>query len=314
MNRIEQYKIFFLGLFAMFIFLISGPVILNGQNDEPKSTQKKEQVQKKARIQLDYYNSNDQEYIIKATVKTKEGRSYVNVPGVPVQFAIAAEIEEYNVDLGEIVSDASGVAQFTGNVSDLPRFGIITIKTAIAESADFKKYSKKLEVQNASMVVDYVTEDSTNLIKVRCFTTDSTGEEVPIDDLDIKVFVERLFGELPVSDEFNETDDDGYVEIVFPDNVNGTIGGLLTVVVRVEDHDDYGNLVNQKETSWGIPLINNDNANARLLWAGKYKAPLALVILINGVLGVVWGMILYIVINIVRIFRIGKATKSTMQT
>jgi len=313
MINIEKYKIFFLGLCALFMFLISGPVILNGQNDESKPAQKKEKVQKKARIQLDYYNTNDQEYSIKATVKTKKGRSYINVAQVPVQFTLTAEIGDLMMDLGEVISDGNGVAEFKGSLSELPGSGIFTFEAAIKESADFKKYSRKLDVINASMEVKYLVEDSTNLIRVHCFTTDSAGQVAPIEGLDLKVNVERLFGELSVSDGFDKTDADGRAEIIFPQNVNGAVGGALVVVVRVEDHEDYGNLVNLKEVSWGIPLINNVNAKERLLWAGKYKAPLPLVILINGVLGVVWGMILYIVINVVRIFRIGKAEKAALR-
>lgn len=312
MKRIEKYKISFLGLFAMIICMVSGPTILNGQDDESEAAQKKEIVQKKVRIQLDYYNANNQEYTIKASVKTKEGRSYVSVQGAPVLFTVKSDIGDLEMDLGEVVADQKGVALFKGNVSELPRSGIINFTSTIKESPEFKKYSRSLEIVNASMDVDYVTEDSTNLVRVRCFTRDSTGQAIPIAGLGLKVNVERLFGELPVSDGFDATDADGRAEIIFPDNVNGAIGGTLVAVVRVEDHEDYGNLVNQNEVSWGIPLVSNENANQRLLWAGQYKAPLPLVILINGVLGVVWGMILYIVINVVRIFRIGKAEKAAL--
>lgn len=314
MNRIVTSRIFFLGLCIVSMFTVCLPQTLIGQEGEQESTQKEVKKAKKARMQLDYFNINNQEFTIKATVKTKEGRSYVTVADVPVLFNVSSEDEKFDTALGEVISDAQGVAQVTGKVSDLPLSGLIIFEAGIEASTEFKKYSKSLEVLNAEMEIDFVTEDSTNLIKVRCARFDSTGLDIPVDDLDIKVYVERLFGELPISTEFNFTDDDGEVEILFPQNVGGDSDGLLAIVVRVEDHDDYGNLVGQKDISWGTPLIQTSNGKERLLWAGKYKAPIPLVILVNGVLIVVWGLIFYIALNILRIFRLGKSTKSALQT
>jgi hypothetical protein len=298
----------------MCLLAVALPSLLNGQAGVQKRTEKSERIQKKLRIQLDYFNTNNEEYTIRATVKTKEGRSYVTVEGALVMFTVAEENGDFDAVLGEVVSDEGGVAQITGNLSELPSTGIITFKAAIAESADFKKYARKLEVRNAVMAVEYASRDSTNLIKVRCSLIDSAGQDTPISDLVIKVYVERLFGELPVSTKFNETDDSGRTEILFPHNVHGNTEGQLVIVVRVEDSEEYGNLVNRSEISWGIPLPKNGHLHERLLWAAKYNAPVPLVIIVNGVLIAVWGMILYIVLNVVKIFRIGKATKEAIQT
>jgi hypothetical protein len=313
MKRRIKHGIFYFGMCAMLMMLVISPLSLYGQQGD-KTAQKKERKQKKARIQLDYYNINGQEYSIKATVKTKEGRSYVTVPGVPVNFNVTSEDGMFEANLGEIVSDAKGVAQITGKIGELPVTGIVIFKAGIKASKDFKKYAKKLEVTNAVMDVSYVTEDSTSHVKVRCFMPDSTGNRVAVGGLDVKVYVERLFGELPVAVDFNTTDDNGEVDIEFPPTVHGDLEGKLMVVVRVEDHDEYGNLVNRQEMEWGIPQVIESNGNGRLLWAGKYKAPIPLVIIVNGVLITVWGSIFFILLNVLKIYRLGRKTESTLQT
>jgi hypothetical protein len=306
MNTIVKYKKIFPGVFFMILLNFTLPVLVSGQVGEHNQEQKNERVQKKVRMQLDYFNINDQDYSIRATVKTKEGRSYVTVDGAVVRFSMTTDNGESEVDLGAVVSDMTGVAQLSGKVSDLPRFGTITITATIAESEDFKKYSRDLDIHNVRMAVDYVTEDSTNRIKVHCSIMNAEGQDVPVSDLEIDVFVERLFGELPISTEFNTTDDFGQANILFPDNVRGGADGQLVVLVRIIDHEEYGNLVNRKEISWGTHLIQNGQARERLMWAAKNNAPLPLVIIINSVLIAVWGMILYIVFNVVKIRRLGK--------
>ena len=181
-------------------------------------------------------------------------------------------------------------------------------------SADFKKYAKKLEVTIAVMDVIYINEDSTSHVRVRCYTPDSAGNSVAVKGIDVKVYVERLFGELPVAVDFNTTAENGEVKIEFPPTIHGDLEGKVMVVVRVEDHDEYGNLINRKEMEWGIPQVIESNGNGRLLWAGKYKAPIPLVIIVNGVLIAVWGSIFLILLNVFKIYRLGRETESTLQT
>ena len=130
------------------------------------------------------------------------------------------------------------------------------------------------------------------------------GEDIPVEEAEVKVFVKRPFGDLPIIKEAEWSDEDGMIEVVFPNDLPGDENGILEVIARVEDSDDYGSLETVKEIEWGIIPHFDDNTLKRSLWAAGANAPLGLLFFVNALIISVWGIIFYIGWQIFKIYKV----------
>lgn len=257
----------------------------------------------RARIQIDYFARNDSIHELAATVKTKEESSYVNVPGVPVQFYIG-EMNAGN-ELGTEVTGKNGRAVVTiprALLDTLPKYTFIA---AISDHERFRDYSRDLEITPATMAVDFTEDEGAYNITVRVTARDSSGQWTPVSGADIKVYVQRLFGELPVSVDFNVTGEDGEVAIAFPDDIPGDPEGKIGIIVKIPDHTHFGNLVHREIRAWGMPGQTERAEIDGELWSARMNAPMYLIVIVNSMLLGIWGVIVYIIVNLFKIRKLG---------
>lgn len=259
----------------------------------------------RARIQLDYFMRNDSIHELLATVKTKEDRSYVNVPDVDVHFYLGQIASENK--LGTQVSDGRGRARLIVPGNALDTLQAYLFLAAIQDNERFRDYSRELEITPASLEV-WFTEEEEYRVEVRLTARDSSGEWAPVSGADVKVYVHRLFGELPVSVDFNFTDDEGRVSIKFPDDIPGDAEGNIGIIVKIPDHEYFGNLIHREDVPWGMSHEIETAAIKGELWSARMNAPIYLVIIVNTILLGIWGVIVYIVYNLVRIGQLGNDT------
>jgi hypothetical protein len=83
--------------------------------------------------------------------------------------------------------------------------------------------------------------------------------------------------------------------------------GNLILVARVEDNDIYGNLVVEKPVPWGIKLKAGKNFWHRTLWSTGNRAPVWLLFLALSIIIGVWGTLFYLVKQLLKIKKMGKA-------
>jgi hypothetical protein len=257
----------------------------------------------RARMQLDYFSLNNTEHQVNATVKTKEDRSYVNVPDIPVMFFMD-EVAEGNL-LARQISDKDGraVLRIPGDVWDtLSRLQVVA---AILDHERFKDYSRDIEIVPAKMSVEFMQDTSRNTISVEIMKRDSARQWIPAGDVAVKVYAQRMFGELPVSVDFNQTNDDGQVLIEFPKDIPGDQEGIIEIIVKVQDHELLGNLIYRQKEAWGTTEGVEQAHVDRELWSARSNAPMYLVLIVNGLILGIWFTIAYIIYNMLRILRKG---------
>ncbi len=146
-------------------------------------------------------------------------------------------------------------------------------------------------------------EDSIKYItaQVNEYSSDSLGK--PIAELDLYFFVQRTFSQLPIGDYFNTTNENGEVRIEFPYDLRGDSAGNVTIIARIEEDDMFEGVEVSKTASFGIPFHIDYRAHKRSLTAASANAPISLLILVNGIILAVWGIIIYIFTQIYRINR-----------
>ena len=167
------------------------------------------------------------------------------------------------------------------------------------------------EITRAKILIDTSSIDTTRTVNVQVmkFENDSW---LPVKDVDVKIGVRRLGGDLKIGDEETYTTDSlGQVSGEFKlANLPGDAKGNLILIARVEDNDQLGSLSIDKTVPWGKiykPVgVSDFGFGHRSLWAARGKAPIWLMIMAYSIVAGVWGVIFYLIFRIVKISKLGK--------
>ena len=131
-------------------------------------------------------------------------------------------------------------------------------------------------------------------------------------ETEIKLVVRRLMSDLSATEEETfTTDKNGEASAEFSLSIPGDAQGNIDIGAKIDDHEMYGSLVSTKAAKWGVPL-NPDNSFAktfarRTLWATRDKTPIWLLVFPNLIIVSVWGIIFFLIYQITRIIKLGKA-------
>ena len=252
---------------------------------------------KKVRINLSYHEVN-QTKLLKAKVVTKEDRSYIPVADVSVDFYSKEQTDEYK--LGAKKTDSNGLAEFVISTSTMSEDSTFHYFASVASNPDYKDKVQEIEIEQVTYTMKLEVLDSVNVAIINF--KDITGK--PIAKVPVKLYVKRMFGLLPIGEK-KTTNAKGKVSITIEDLIPGDENGMIELIARVEDHDDYGNIDMHKQINWGIPLTTASHSE-RALWAGRANAPIYLVVTANSIIIGIWFVILYIVFQLVKLKKLGK--------
>jgi hypothetical protein len=145
--------------------------------------------------------------------------------------------------------------------------------------------------------------DKNDVKTIMAMAVDQSG--LPIEELDLYFFVTRTFSLLPIGDFFNTTDENGVVEVEFPNDLPGDTEGNVEIIVKIIESDLYHDLTLNVIKKWGIPTTQLDpSEEKRSLWATAANAPIALVLATSGMILVIWLIIGYIIFKLFKISKI----------
>lgn len=171
---------------------------------------------------------------------------------------------------------------------------------------EFPEATGDLEIAKAKIVVDTVIVDSVRTITAKVFELNKT-EWMPVKDVEMKIGVRRLGGVLPVGKEATyTTDSTGGITAEFKRDTLPAEKGILTLVVNVEDNDKYGNLIIEQKLPWGVKIQQANDWNKRSLWSTRFRTPIWLLFMAYSIMAAVWGVLFYLVIQIIKIRKIGR--------
>lgn len=274
-------------------------MFLNGsmlaQDDAKKS---------KIRVTLNYAITNNAQRLLTATVKTKIGRSYNGVADIEVYF-YSDDQSEAN-QLGVQKTDGNGNAQLNLSQANLNVTEQLALMAVVKETEKYLTKSRSIEISPSKLVLDLKIQDSVKTINLSFSTLDTLGQAIPKEGVTVKLFVKRMFGNLPLSEEFTATDENGKISSAFPENIKGDTTGNIELIALIDDESDYGTVSNTAQINWGSVLVVDEQQNKRELWAARANTPIYLLVLINGMILGIWSAILYLVFQIIKIRKLGK--------
>jgi mono/diheme cytochrome c family protein len=127
----------------------------------------------------------------------------------------------------------------------------------------------------------------------------------PIAGLEVKLFVKRYFGNL-VIDKPGDTDAEGKVKFAFPKNIPGDAAGKLTLLAQLSNEELFGSVQSEAEMAIGVPSNRPALNEQRALWNVVQKTPVWLLVTYLLSVLVVWGFIVYVMLQLRAIFKLGE--------
>lgn len=273
---------------------LSNPIKLQGQNKAP------------VRIYLEHFK-NQKKHQLSVRVLAKIDKRYRPAPGVEVAL-FASEIS-YSTLLSILETDKDGTGTYIFSpeqFASAEKTKITKYFAVVNENDTLQPNQVGITIKEVNFDVRFAIEDSVKQIHAHVSETDSSGNTIQQEGVDIKFLVKRPLSPLPVGGEFNSTDEEGNVYVEFPNDLPGDTEGNVEILVRIDAHEDYGTVEVSEFKQWGIPTYYNDDTIRRTLWASGANAPIPLLIFINVLIVSVWGIIFHIIYKIFWIRKIGK--------
>ena len=163
-------------------------------------------------------------------------------------------------------------------------------------------------VTKSKITIDTATTDGLRNIIVTLMKWEN-NVWVPSPEVEMKVGIARNGGSiLPAGDEETYTTDSTGIAMVElkKDSLPGDLKGNYLLAARVEDNDEFGNLLAEKTVPWGlVQKTDNSFFNKRNFWTTRNRTPVWLLLLANSIIIGVWGTLIYLVVQLFKIKKMG---------
>jgi hypothetical protein len=261
-------------------------------------------------IDLAYYQLNNDLPVIKVSAKTKKEKRFVPVEGIEINLFFGTE--NSHGFMGVIKTDGHGAAtlslpeRFKTEWDSLSSFKFIG---TVTKNDNFEDQSTELEISKAKIELTLTDVDSVRTIHAKVLAFENKSW-VAQPETEMKLVVRRLLSDLKATEEDTyTTNETGEVSAEFNVSVPGDTQGNIDVGAKIEDHEKYGSLVSTKAVKWGLPVAPDHSFSKRTLWATRSKTPLWLLIFPNIIIISVWGIIFFLLYQIIRIIKLGKTNE-----
>lgn len=178
---------------------------------------------------------------------------------------------------------------------------IIIVLVLLADPGHAAESSARYD-QPVALDIETFEEEGRKYVKAILLEITTDGHMQPLEGEELLFGVERLFGMLPVS-EFDFTDGDGSVQVRYPDDLPGDEQGNLVVLVRLDDHPEYGTLEVRETVAWGMSPPAEATGDSRLMLMNESK-PMLFSLGYWGGMFVIWGIFFY---GVYRLFKMNDA-------
>jgi hypothetical protein len=158
----------------------------------------------------------------------------------------------------------------------------------------YENTEEEVHFKYATLTLNLKQADTLKTAIAKLTERGKDGKLTGVKGAEIGFYVRRLFGTMPVSEDYKvTTDDSGEAVFAFPkiNNIPGNAKGDMDIVVKVADNERFGNIASISSSRWGVPVPIDKNPFPRVLWASS--APHALVITICVLFGGIWSIFIF---------------------
>jgi len=288
------------------LMLLMVPVLVaaNGLHAQEKAA---------AKLRLNYIKHMDGTYEIKAHAFVKKGKEVEHCTGINLGFYTDADYEKL---FKKVPTDEMGMANLVVRTADVAKFkdstGHFHFYGKIENNEKYKSQEADVSAMEATIAVNFKQQsDTERFVQATLNVYDErAGKLIPGVKMPLKCFVKRSLCSLPVGEDLHYTDSAGYVSIAFPNDIPGDAAGAVTVIVKLDEDDNYGSVIYEKDVTWGRHLEANENPiGHRSLIGARNNAPWFMVVAINAMLFTIWGYLFFVMYELYRIKKISNSAK-----
>jgi 5-hydroxyisourate hydrolase-like protein (transthyretin family) len=257
------------------------------------TAQDQSQGKSETSIELSYYKKADMTKSAVAIVTAKnKDEKFVPAENVRVSFYVQNNNEQQF--LKNVYTDNKGQALIElQKEMPLDTGSAFIIVAKIENDSLYEDAEEKVHYKDANLTLNLNPQDTARLLTAKVTETGKDGKEIPVKDAEVKFYVQRLFGIMPAAEDYTiNTDENGEAVFSYPKGIPGDTAGLITIAARMEDNEQYGNVENKANASWGTRLMVEKDPFPRALW--EPYAPLPLIITISTLFGGVWFVYFFI--------------------
>lgn len=247
-------------------------------------------------VELIAFQQGDSTVKLKATVKAKVEKKMRKLYGIKASFYQVSDSGD--TELGSVITDGNGIGILTVK-ADMVKPGAngsLNYKVVVGGPKNLEAGEAEVSVKRAMLVVTPVKEDNMYSVTVKLVDL-STGEEKPVPETAVGLFVKRSFYPLKIGE--GNTDENGETSIEVPANLPGDNLGNITLLAKLDENETYGNLETASIQQWGTPVSNRKEDQPRALWSSH--PPLWMLITFIILMTAVWGHYIVIVYELFRL-------------
>ncbi len=242
------------------------------------------------------------------TTKRKVGRKFEPVKGISI--SIYFNDATSNNLLGKIITSSNGEgkaafpASFKATWDSATQFKFLAISNAPKGQ---EPLSSDISIKKAILTIDTILVDGVKTVTAQL--KEKIGNDwVAVKDIEMKLGIKRMLGNLTVGDaETYTADSSGVASAEFKrESMPGDEKGNIILVAKIEDNDSYGNLTIEKLVPWGKAVLVENNFWHRTLWSTGNRAPVWLLIIALSIIIGVWTVLIYLIKQILVIKKMGK--------
>lgn len=271
------------------------PFNLLAQTDSTK-TSEEESTALSPTLEFSSVQKGDNTIDLKAFMQVKYKGSFVKLPLLKVTFLQVTDTAEK--DLGFVITDRVGKAVINVNAAQLApdKEGKLHFKAVYAGNKTLEAAEGEVTISRAHIEITPVKEDSLLKVNVKLLGL-GNGVDTPVKEAVIGIYVKRMFFPMKIGE--GTTDENGEATIEVPQNLPGDPKGNITLIAKLDESEQFGNLETSVAQPWGTPVSNQFRELPRALWSAH--PPLWMMITFIILVGTVWGHYLVIIFQLFRL-------------
>jgi hypothetical protein len=285
---------FLMGIIFMAIFIFSGGG-LRAQETEAETEEEEIELISPS-MDLQTIQRADGSVVLTAALRARIEGSLRLLWGLKVRFY--QETSDGEIELGEAISDQKGVSRVEVNPEKIKteKSGMLTFIARYGGNKSLEEAEETVSITRAILRAEPLTGDDGYSLNLSLMSG-SEEQANPLPEMDLNVYVQRMFTPLKIGE--TATDEEGAAVIEIPDSFTGDAVGNITLLVRLEDNDDYGMLEASVVQPWGIPVSDQITKMPRSLFS--QDPPLWMLITFIVLMVTVWGHYFVIVYELVKL-------------
>lgn len=268
------------------------------QEDEETEQETVEKIRPVVKLESHKNNDSSRTLIGVFSYRDPDTKKFKMVKDVPLNFYVGVDSL---VNLGSFKTNIEGRAICNVNPDiKLPKNGegYITFTVEFEGSEGFKARESEIEVIDLDIELSLDVIDSVKTINVKAEKILADNERVPLNEEEIPIYVRRMFSDLKIGAIYLE---EGEGTFEFPENIPGDTLGMVQILAKFVDHEDYAFVSKGKSIAWGIVTNHHEIYHPRSLWT--QVAPIWMIVTLTIMLSGVWGHYIFVIIQLVRLKR-----------